>query len=283
MTEDEFDDLRRFLRARSGLDLGSEKRYLAESRLRPMWKQHGLDGPGALVRKLLVDPTGPLAQAVLEAMATHETMFFRDKATFEALRTVILPRLIAARRRTRRLRIWSAAASTGQEAYSVGMLIAELGASLSGWHVSILGTDLSAPAIARARTGTYSQFEVQRGLPVWTLLRHFTQGPTGWTASAELRRPIAFRCFNLLDDLRHLGTFDLVLCRNLLIYLDAATKSQLLARLARALAPDGVLCLGVAETVSGLSEDLVPDPEARGFSVLNPKGALPAASFRATG
>ena len=228
---------------------------------------------------LMVDPTGEVAQAVLEAMATHETMFFRDRATFEALRTVILPRLVAARSRSRRLRLWSAAASTGQEAYSLAMLVLALSPPLAGWHVSILGTDLSGAAISQARAGTYSQFEVQRGLPVWTLLRHFTQDATGWTASPELRRHVDFRCLNLLDDLRPLGTFDLVLCRNLLIYLDADAKSQLLSRLALTLAPDGVLCLGAAETVTGLTDDLVPEPEARGCSVLNPK----AQALRATG
>lgn len=283
MTDDEFDELRRILRARSGLDLPVGKRYLAESRLRPVWQREGLDSLGSLIRRLALDRAGPLAQAVVEAMATHETLFFRDRATFDALRSVILPRLAAARQRTRRLRIWSAAASTGQEAYSLAMLIAELSPDLSGWHVTILGTDLSAAAIGQARSGTYSQFEVQRGLPIRMLLRHFTQDASGWTVSAALRRAVQFRCFNLMSDMRPLGTFDLVLCRNLLIYLDAATKTQLLAKLAGVLAPDGVLCLGASETVTGLTDDLVPDAEARGFSVRNPDGTGQAPPLRATG
>ncbi|WP_375458096.1 CheR family methyltransferase [uncultured Enterovirga sp.] len=270
MTADEFAFLRRFLRERSGLDLQVERRYLAESRLRPVWRAAGLDSAGALIGRLMQREDGALSQAVLDAMATHETMFFRDRATFETLKSVVLPRLVAARGRVRRLRIWSAAASTGQEAYSVAMLLADLPApGLSGWQVTILGTDLSEAVLARARTGTYSQFEVQRGLPIRSLLQHFTQGSEGWTVSPALRRAVEFRTFNILDDMRPLGRFDLVLCRNLLIYLDGPTKARLLAKLAGVLAPDGVLCLGATETPHGLSGAFIPDPAARGFSVLN--------------
>lgn len=283
MTKAEFEYLRRFLRQRSGLDLGPEKRYLAETRLEAVWRELGLASLASLVRKLMRGDDGTLGQAVVEAMATHETMFFRDGATFEALRSVILPRLVAARGRTRRLRIWSAAASTGQEAYSLGMLITELPPGLARWNISILGTDLSAAAIARARAGVYSQAEVQRGLPILTLLRHFEQGPAGWTASEELRRHVEFRSFNLLDDLAPLGTFDLVLCRNILIYLDTPTKSRLLAKLAGVLAPDGVLCLGAVESAVGLCDELEPDSEARGFSVLKRSLGEAANPLRATG
>lgn len=266
MTEEEFSYLRCFLRKRSGLDLGSDKRYLAESRLRPVWSEAGLASLADLLRELRRRESGPLGQAVADAMATHETTFFRDAATFETLRRVVLPRLVAARAGTRRLRIWSAAASTGQEAYSVAMLLGEMSRLLSGWQVTILASDMSAQAIARARAGLYSQFEVQRGLPILSLLRHFTQSPAGWTISAEMRRAVEFRVLNLLEDLGPLGSFDLILCRNLLIYLDVSTKAALLAKLAAALAPDGMLCLGGSETVIGLSRELVPDPDARGYA-----------------
>jgi chemotaxis protein methyltransferase CheR len=275
VTGDEFAYLRRFLRKRSGLDLGADKQYLVESRLAPLWRDAGLPSLQALVRRLIGAEHGPLGQAVVEAMATHETMFFRDKAVFETLRSAVLPKLIAARSRTRRLRLWSAAASSGQEAYSLAMMLADMAPALAGWKVSILGTDLSAAAVERARAATYSQFEVQRGLPIRMLLRHFTQGQAGWTASAELRAAVEFRTLNLLHDVGSLGTFDLVLCRNLLIYLDGPTRTRLLTGLAGRLAPDGVLLLGSTESAAGWCDALVPDPVARGFSVRRPGDVLP--------
>jgi chemotaxis protein methyltransferase CheR len=269
MTEGEFAFLARFLRDRSGLDLAPGKRYLAESRLGPVYRSAGLATLGELVRRLRTGGDAALERAVVEAMATHETSFFRDKLPFEVLRTEILPGLIAARSGTRRLRIWSAAASTGQEAYSVAMLIRDLEPGLADWHVDILGTDLSRAAIARARAGFYSQLEVQRGLPILKLLQHFAQVEgEGWRIAEPLREAVDFRVCNLLDGTRRFGTFDLILCRNLLIYLAADAKAKLLSKLARALAPDGAICLGTAESVMGMESGLVPHPTARGFFVL---------------
>lgn len=269
MTEADFAFLARFLRERSGLDLAPGKRYLAESRLGPVCRNAGIATLGDLARRLRAGSDAVLEHAVVEAMATHETSFFRDKLPFDALRTEILPGLIEARAASRRLRIWSAAASTGQEAYSLAMLTHDLAPALEGFQVEILGTDLSRAAIARARAGLYSQLEVQRGLPILKLLHHFSQVEgQGWRISEDLRKAVDFRVFNLLDDTRRFGIFDLVLCRNVLIYLDAAAKAKLLSKLARALAPDGAICLGTPESVMGIGSGLVPHPAARGFFVL---------------
>ena len=259
--------LRAYLKARSGLDLPSTKRYLAESRLGPLWRDAGLGSLAELVGRLRASDNTPLHRAVVEAMTTNETSFFRDRPAFDALRTIVLPRLIEARSGRRRLAVWSAAASTGQEAYSVAMLLADMAPALAGWTVSILATDISPAVIGRARTGTYSQLEVQRGLPIGLLLRHFEQGPDGWTISPELRRTVDFRVLNLLDDTRRLGRFDLILCRNLLIYLDARTKAEVIAKLSAALVPDGVLCLGATESLMGYAPAMAPDPAAPGFVV----------------
>lgn len=267
MTEADFDYLRRFLKARSGLDLGPSKRYLAETRLLPICRERGYGSPAVLLRELRREPEGDLARVVVDAMATNETSFFRDRAPFDALRETVLPGLLEARGGSRRLRVWSAACSTGQEPYSLAMLLDDMAPALAGWQVSILATDISGAAVERAGAGLYSQLEVQRGLPIGYLLRHFTQEAGGWRISAALRAAVEFRRVNLLDDLRRLGRFDLVLCRNLMIYLDGPTKADVMARLTAALAPGGRLCLGAAESGLGHERLLVPDPAARGFFV----------------
>lgn len=264
MTDGDFAFLRLFLQTRSGLALGPEKRYFVESRLRRVCAESGLASLAELVARLKQQDEA-LGQAVLDATAVHETSFFRDAAVFAALRSSVLPRLIERRAESRRLRIWSAAASTGQEAYSLAMLLSDMAPRLAGWRVSILATDLSRHAVDRARAGSYSQFEVQRGLPIRALLRHFCQTGEGWSVSDELRRLVTSRVLNLLGELSPLGEFDLILCRNVLIYFDPAAKSSLLTKLAHALAPDGVLCLGASETLCGLAPGLAHDPVASGF------------------
>ena len=267
MTETEFGYLRAFLKQRSGLDLGVGKRYLAESRLRPVCGDFGLATLSDLVRRLRSRESGNLAQAVVDAMATNETLFFRDRLPFEGLREAVLPRLVAARAATRRLRIWSAACSTGQEPYSIAMILADMAPRLKGWRVELLATDISTSAIARARAGMFSQFEIQRGLPIRSLLGHFTKGAAGWQISADLRRQIDFRVHNLLEGPPEPAAYDIILCRNLLIYLDLPTKIRTISRLSGCLAGDGALCLGAAETSLGLNASLVPDIQARSFFV----------------
>lgn len=253
-----------FLKARSGLHLGPEKAYLLESRLAPVARTAGSASLDDLALRLGRTRDPGLESAVVNAMTTNETSFFRDRAPFDAFRATLLPRLMAARAEARRLRFWSAAASTGQEAYSLAMLVAET-PGLEGWSVEIVGTDISGDAIARAKSGLYSQFEVQRGLPITRLLRHFTQTGEGWVVSPALRAAVDFRTFNLLGALDRLGTFDVILCRNLLIYLDGPTRADLLTRMRRQLAPDGRICLGSAEAVTGLTRAFTSDPDAPGW------------------
>ncbi|TFZ60763.1 protein-glutamate O-methyltransferase CheR [Methylorubrum sp. Q1] len=265
MTEADFTFLRDYLRKRSGLSLGAEKRYLVESRLTPVCRRFGIATLTDLVGTLRVSREGALEKAVVEAMTTNETFFFRDRAPFDLFRDVLLPKAIAARAPQRRLRIWSAAASTGQEPYSLAMMIQEAVAQLAGWQIEIVGTDLSTEVLEKARLGLYSHFEVQRGLPVQLLVKHFTQIGEQWRISPALAGMVSFRPLNLLSPFEHLGQFDIVYCRNVLIYFDAPTKTEVLERIAKTLAPDGALLLGAAETVIGLTEALVPDPQHRGL------------------
>ncbi|WP_137045831.1 protein-glutamate O-methyltransferase CheR [Pseudolabrys sp. FHR47] len=274
MTPGDFDYLRRYLHERSGLVLAAEKLYLAESRLMPVVRKHGLTSLGDLVTRIRMTPSSPIAIDTVEAMTTNETFFFRDKIPFEHFRDTMLPALTAARDRDRRLRIWCAAASSGQEPYSLAMAIKEMAASakggaLSGFRIDILATDLSSEVLERARAGTYSQFEVQRGLPIQMLLKYFTQVGETWQVSSELRSMVQFRTLNLLNDFTPLGRFDIVFCRNVLIYFDQPTKTQVLNRLAPQIAEDGYLVLGAAETVVGLTNAFKPVPDKRGLYAPN--------------
>lgn len=274
MTEASFQFLREFLKARSGLNLAADKRYLVESRLAPLARSFAAASLDALVALLHADATPGLAQSVLDAMATNETSFFRDRVPFESFRSIVLPRLLAARRATRRLRIWSAAASTGQEAYSLAMILAEAEPALADWRIEIVATDMSSAALARGKAGIYSQFEVQRGLPIQALLRHFTQTGEEWTIGADLRSAIQWRIANLLGDLRGLGRFDVVFCRNILIYLDQTARAELLGKISDALVPDGALCLGATEFMPGCG--FAPDTQAPGFHVPIQNVPIPA-------
>lgn len=274
MTPGDFDYLRRYLHERSGLVLAAEKLYLAESRLMPVVRKHGLASLGDLVTRIRLTPSSPIAIDTVEAMTTNETFFFRDKIPFEHFRDTMLPALTAARDRDRRLRIWCAAASSGQEPYSLAMAIKEMAASakggaLNGFRIDILATDLSGDVLERARAGTYSQFEVQRGLPIQMLLKYFTQTGDVWQVSSELRSMVQFRTLNLLNDFTPLGRFDIVFCRNVLIYFDQPTKTQVLNRLAPQIAEDGYLVLGAAETVVGLTNSFKPVPDKRGLYAPN--------------
>lgn len=291
MTDVEFDFLRTYLKARSGLALSGEKRYLVESRLGPVCRRFNLATLHDLVNALKGGREAAMEKAVVEAMTTNETFFFRDRAPFDLFRDVLLPEAMARRAAQRRLRIWCAAASTGQEPYSLAMMLHEAAPRLAGWTVDLVATDLSTEVLERARAGLYSHFEVQRGLPVQLLIKHFEQVGEQWRIAANLRQMVDFRPLNLLQPFDQLGTFDIVYCRNVLIYFDAATKGDVLARISASLAPDGAVLLGAAETVIGLTDRLAPNPRHRGLynqaqSVAQaparaPTG-LPAAAMAAT-
>jgi chemotaxis protein methyltransferase CheR len=265
MTPDDFAFLRKLLKDRSGLVLAPEKQYLAESRLLPIARKHGMSTLAELVHQLKAPRAASLAIEVVEAMTTNETFFFRDKVPFDHFRDTIMPALMEARAREKRIRIWCAAASTGQEPYSLAMILKGMGAQLAGYKVQILATDLNGEVLERAREGIYSQFEVQRGLPIQQLVKYFEQVGERWQIAPELRDMVQFRPLNLLGDFRPLGTFDVVFCRNVLIYFDQATKTDVLDRMARQLPDDGYLLLGAAETVVGLTEMFKPVADRRGL------------------
>lgn len=264
MTPTDYEFLRRFLKERSGLDLSADKQYLVESRLLPLARKANLPGLPELVAKLK-GGADALTTEVVEAMTTNETFFFRDKVPFDHLRGTILPELLQARAGRRSLRIWCAASSTGQEPYSIAMCLKEMSPTLAGWRVEILATDLSQAVLEKSKSGMFSQFEVQRGLPIQMLVKYFTQTGEFWQLNADIRAMVQFRQLNLLQDFSHLGAFDIVFCRNVLIYFDQHTKIGIFNRLARLMEPDGFLVLGAAETVVGLSDAFKPHPERRGL------------------
>ena len=264
MTPGDYEFLRKFLKERSGLDLSADKQYLVESRLVPLARKAGLSGIPDLAQRIR-GGDGRLATEVVEAMTTNETFFFRDKIPFDHLRETILPGLIQARAARKSLRIWSAASSTGQEPYSIAMCVKEMSAALAGWRVEIVATDLSQDVLEKCKAGVYSQFEVQRGLPIQMLVKYFKPNGETWQINPELRAMIQHRQLNLLQDFSHLGTFDVIFCRNVLIYFDQETKINIFNRLARQIEPDGFLVLGAAETVVGLTESFKPIPDRRGL------------------
>ena len=277
MTPHDFDFLRRMLKERSGLVLSAEKDYLLESRLLPLARRHGMTSLGELATRLRQPGSASLAIAVTEAMTTNETFFFRDRIPFDHLRETVIPALAAARSREKRIRIWCTAAASGQEPYSIAMVLKGLGAQLNGFRVDIVATDLSADVIDRAKAGIYSQFEVQRGLPIQLLVKYFSKSGDAWEIAPELRGMVQFRTLNLLNDFSPLGQFDVVFCRNVLIYFDQPTKVGVLERIARQMPRDGYLMLGAAETVVGLTDCFVPLPEKRGlYMAADPARRSPA-------
>jgi len=267
----DYEFLRKLLKERSGLDLSADKQYLLESRLIPLARRAGVPGLPELVQKLKGGAEALIAE-VVEAMTTNETFFFRDKVPFDHFKGTIMPEMLHARASRRSLRIWCAASSTGQEPYSIAMCLKELGAALTGWRVEIIATDLSQGVLEKSRAGLFSQFEVQRGLPIQLLVKHFTQTGELWQLNADVRAMVQFRQLNLLQDFSHLGVFDIIFCRNVLIYFDQDTKTNVFGRLAKVIEPDGFLIMGSAETVVGLTEAFKPYPERRGLYIPNVAG-----------
>jgi len=261
----DYDYLRKFVKERSGLVLTADKQYLVESRLLPVARKNGLAGLSDLVQRLKGPNAQALAVEVVEAMMTNESFFFRDKLPFEHFRETMVPALLAARANQRRIRIWSAAASTGQEPYSLAMCLKEIAPQIAGWRIDIVATDLSTEVLEKAKAGIYSQFEVQRGLPIQMLIKYFTQVGETWQIAPEIRAMVQFRPFNLMNDFASLGMFDVVFCRNVLIYFDQQTKIGVLERMARTVERDGYLVLGAAETVVGLTDSFKPVPDRRGL------------------
>lgn len=255
--------LAELLKSQTGQDFPATRGWRIGTALSGLFRAHGIAGPDQLVAKLALSHHSSLAREVVEALLNNETYFFRDRAIFDLLSTRVLPELAKRRASTRQLSIWSVGCSTGQEALSLAMLFAERPARWAGWKIRILGTDVSQSVVDVARSGCYTPFQIQRGLAVGQMVQFFDETPQGWRANETLRGMVRFERHNVLDPLSALGsataTFDLILCRNVLLYFDDATRARAFARLGTALAPDGWLLLGAGETTIGQTDLIAPD------------------------
>ncbi len=253
------------LEARTGQQLTMSRRWRIETALSSLLRERSIATLDELITILVMGKEPSLSQRVVEALLNNETYFFRDRTPFDQLGRAALPALVELRRDWKRLRIWSAGCSTGQELYSIAMLFAEDPVRWHGWSIDLMGSDVSETAVNRAREGLYTQFEAQRGLAVTQMIRWFTEGEDGWRVAESLRRNVRFQVHNILEAPPHPGEFDIILCRNVLLYLSGDKKRAAFDRLASALAPDGWLMLGAGETVIGQTEKLVSDRDRRGL------------------
>jgi len=253
------------LEARTGQQLTMSRRWRIETALSSLLRERGIASLDELITILVMGREPSLSNQVVEALLNNETYFFRDRSPFDLLAAHALPTLATKRAGSRRISIWSAGCSTGQEAYSLAMLFAENAPAWAGWTIDILATDVSTSAIERARGGVYTQFEVQRGLGISQMIRWFEEADAGWRAVETLRKPVRFQVHNLLEQPPHPGAFDIILCRNVMLYLSPEKRGLAFERLASAMAPDGWLMLGAGETVIGQTRKLVSDSSARGL------------------
>lgn len=283
MNVNDFDLICRILKERSGLTLAKDKAYLLESRLLPVARKWKFANFEELARVVRTKPDEALLRDVTEAMTTNESFFFRDIKPFDQFRDIVLPHMLTARAQQKTMRIWSAACSSGQEPYSLAMILSEQAAKLQGWRIEIVATDLSTEILSRAREGMYSQFEVQRGLPIQLLVKYFQQNGDRWQINKPVRDMVQFRPFNLLQPMAPLGRFDVVFCRNVLIYFDQPTKTKVLDGIAGQMAEDGFLYLGGAETVLGVTERFQLIEGQRGIYGVQSGAAKPGLKAAAAG
>jgi chemotaxis protein methyltransferase CheR len=262
------------LEARTGQQLTLSRRWRIETALASLLRERGISTLDELITILVMGKEPSLSQRVVEALLNNETYFFRDRAPFDVLQRHALPELAQRRDKSKRLRIWSAGCSTGQEVYSLSMLFAEEPEKWRGWTIDILGTDVSSSCVDRARTGAYTQFEVQRGLGISQMIKWIEESADGWRAVEPLRKPLRFQVHNLLEPAPHPGEFDIVLCRNVLLYLSPEKKAVAFERIAGSMAQDGCLMLGAGETVIGQTGKLGADVNARGLYRLVGEGNL---------
>lgn len=253
------------LEARTGQQLTMSRRWRLETALSQLLRERGITSIDELITILVMGREPSLSTRVVEALLNNETYFFRDRLPFDLIKAAALPELARRRQGSKTLRIWSAGCSAGQEVYSLAMLFAEDPAKWAGWKIDILGTDVSETMVSRAREGAYTQFEVQRGLGIQQMIRWFEEGASGWRAVEALRKTVRFQVHNLLEPAPHPGKFDLILCRNVLLYLNENTRKKAFDRLSAALAPDGWLMLGAGETVIGQAPTLEADRDMRGL------------------
>ncbi len=265
MRPEDFDLISGILKTRSGLILSPEKVYLLESRLTPIARAKGLETLDDLINEIRLHRKEALLSEITEAMTTNESFFFRDNTPFDLFKDKVLPELIKRNAQTKKIKIWCAAASTGQEPYSIAMIVKEMGAKLEGWDIEIFGTDLSNKVLEKAKVGLYSQFEVQRGMPIKYLMKHFAQVGEMWQISEELKGMVKFKPMNLLDNYMGFHNYDVVFCRNVLIYFEPDMKTKVLEKVRKAMKPDGTLFLGAAETVLGITDKFKPVTGSRGM------------------
>jgi chemotaxis protein methyltransferase CheR len=264
----DFQYLRDLLYKRSGLALTEDKTYLLESRLLPVAKPKGINTLEELANFLRSRADEAFLREVTDAMTTNESMFFRDLKPFDQFRKIVLPKVMEAKASTKTIKIWSAACSNGQEPYSLAMILKEEGAKLAGWNIEIVGTDLCSKVLQKAKEGIYSQFEVQRGLPITMLMKYFTQlQGSNWQLKDEIRNMVTYKEKNLLDNIALMGMFDVILCRNVLIYFDEKTKTTVLENMAKMLPKHGYLYLGSTETTIGLTDKFASLPDERGLYI----------------
>ena len=280
MKPENFTFLAQFLKIGSGLIITEEKAYLVESRLVPLARKRGLADLDDLVAAVRGKKDANLNNDVVEAMTTNESFFFRDIKTFESLKDTVFPKIVPARKaaNAKKIRIWSAACSSGQEPYTIAMMLKENPAILQGSDVEIIGTDISNDILEKAREGIYTQFEAQRGLPIQLLMKYFTQVGEHWQINEDIRGMVQLHHANLLQDLSRLGKFDAVFCRNVLIYFEAPMKAEVLARIRTMMPDDGYLFLGAAETVVSISDSFKTIPGERGVYATDTATATAAAA-----
>lgn len=267
MKTEDFELFSSHVKTRSGLVLTPDKAYLLESRLMPVARKLGLKDLEELAKTIREKRDEKILEAVTEAMTTNETFFFRDQKPFDQFKNIVIPHLLKVRAAKKHVRIWSAASSTGQEAYSLAMILTEEAAKFAGWKFDIIGTDLSVEVVEKAKQGVYTQFEVQRGLPIQLLMKYFTQDGDKWKISQKIKDMVQYKTMNLLTEWVGLGQFDIVFIRNVLIYFDAPTKTKILERVSQLMPPDGVMFMGGAETVLGISDKFRGMDEQRGVYV----------------
>ncbi|MEZ6030795.1 MAG: protein-glutamate O-methyltransferase CheR [Hyphomonadaceae bacterium] len=264
MNSQDFEFVSQLLRKRAGIVLTGDKMYLLESRLAPLARKEGLPSIDDLIHVVRARREERLIAQVVDVMTTNETFFFRDKTPFDHLKEAIFPVLAQARRGSR-IRIWCAACSTGQEPYSIAMMLDQNPALTGGVPVEIIATDISERCLERARQGLFTQFEVQRGLPIQMLMHYFTQQDDHWRISERIRQMVSFRKLNLMEPIYNLGRFDVVFCRNVLIYFDGPTKGEVLDRISMSMNPGGFLLLGAAESIVGVSQAFDATQDRRGL------------------
>lgn len=268
INDTDFTFYQNFLYEKSGLAIRKEKIYLLESRLTPLAKKEGFETLEKLTEKLKLGTDKNLENLVIDAMTTNETLFFRDDRPFRYFKTHLVPKMEEIRDTTKSMRIWSAACSTGQEPYSIIMSLLENLKAPDLWRIHMLGTDISDSALTQAKEGIFNQFEIQRGMPIQLLMKYFTQEDTKWRIQDKIRKMVKYENFNLLEPMEKYGTFDMIFCRNVLIYFDAETKAKILKAMIKRLAPDGYLFLGGSETAIGICPELEISTECPGLYTL---------------